>query len=501
MKKSNHTEKAFSGALWMLIGLGGRQGLAIVLNVLLARILVPEDFAAVALVSSFIVILNVISQLGISVALVQRPEIDEEVLDSAFALTIGLFSVGAGLLLCLSGPLAQYYEMLLLAPLLKVAAFTFLIQGLASFNRSLLLRDLCFRAISFTEILSTLVNAGIALSTALAGYGAYSILWGNLGAALTTLFIFVSLKRFVPKSLGTFSAMKSLLKFGVWISIGRVLGQASGQFDRLLIGKVLTEQALGGYYLAQRITTILPNLITSMIDQVLLPIYSSTNNDPQVIERGYWKGLRFSVILVVPVCVLIAAYARPLIWLLFGEKWLHIIPLVRIFAIFGALQGMGGGVFASVIYASGIPQLNPIMNGFRILVLPLCVWIGSHWGVTGVAWGVLVFGVAGRFFNQWILKRYLNYSFLKFFGVLVAPLVANMGFLIASIIAARFILLHSIIQVFAWLFLCGIMTSSVYMLLCRFLMPEDSRLLFHQLQRVVFNKLNPTSTSTTGVRQ
>jgi len=489
MPKSR-AEKAVTGSLWMFSGIGGRQALLVVLNIILARILVPEDFAAVALVLAVLAILNTISELGVSVALVQREEITNEILDSAFTITSVLFAASSVGLFLFSSWFANYYNFSVLKSLMRIASVAFFVRGFSSFYRSLLLRDMKFRAISMGEILSTATDGSVAIFGALSGWGAHSIIWGYLAGSVVRLGIFLYLKRFLPKSAGSLSTMKEILNFGIWISLGRVLGQAAGRFDRLLLGKVVSAHALGGYDMAHRVTTILPSIITSMLDQVLLPIYSNSKNDPAIVERGYWKGLRYSAILILPFCLLVAAYARSLVWLALGTKWLFVIPIVRILSIFGALHALGGGIFASAIYASGKPILTTIINAFRVVALPVCVLVGSRWNIEGVAWGMVFYGLAGRLFNQWLLKRYLGYRFLKFFKVIALPLISNIVPVAAGFAFARIITLGGIPQVLGLTVLGGLISVSLYIVICRVTMPKESIFLFEQFKRVLRGKMS-----------
>jgi len=481
---SSRSSKAINGMLWMLTGSGSAQALLFIITVILARILAPEDFAAVALITAVLAIANTFTEMGLSVAVVQRTDTTPTLLDSAFTLTLIFFLLISITIFFLSEPFARYYRLPLLSSLGRIAAITLFFQGLNSFYRSLLLRETRYKAISLIALLSVCINGAIAITLAFLGYGAYSILWGQLGANIGAFIIFLSVKRFIPHGIGSIKFMRELLGFGAWVSIGRILGTAAGQFDRFLIGKILSQKDLGGYHIASRLTMAVPSLLTGMIDQVLLPIFSNSKNDALIIERGYWKGLRYSAILIVPISLVIAIYARPLVFLILGEKWLYVIHIIQIISIFSVFQGMGGGIFASAIYASGIPKLTSITNIFRIIALPFFVWIGSQWGLMGVAWGVAVFGIVGRLFNQWLLKMYLGYSFLKFFRVIAKPIAANTGLLACGMICQLFINLSHPISTALITFLCGILTLGFYGVICRLLMPSDVRFLFTQFQRV-----------------
>jgi len=490
---SNRVSRTISGLIWMLSGNGMNQALSLLFSIILARILVPDDFAAIALILAVTAILQVIADFGISVAIVQRPEIDKKLLDSAFFLNITFFSVMSILIIMISDPFSKYYNLMLLVPLMNIAAITFWLDGLSSFYRVLLLRDINFRAISIIKMVSTIGYGSVAIGFAMLDYGAFSIMWGKLFASLITLTFLFVIKRYIPKSLGSIREVGKLFQFGVWVVIGRVLGQSSSQFDRLLIGKILPSQALGGYYMAQRLTTTLPNLLTSTIDQVMFPMYSNAKNDPSIIERGYWKGLSVSSIIFLPITSIIAAFAKPLIWILLGEKWLYIVPIVQILSIFAATQTLGGGLFSSVIYASNMPQLNPLVNTFRILFLPLFIWIGSRWNIEGIAWGIVTFGLSARIFNQILLKRYLNYSFIKYINVIMKPIVANIGIFGIGLVLSNFIDLGNILEGIALSAIGIIALLMVYLIIIKIIMSDDFNYIYIHIIKIVRQKIRRNS--------
>jgi O-antigen/teichoic acid export membrane protein len=468
----------------MLTGSGGSQALHFILTLFLARILAPEEFAAVALITSVLAIANTFTEMGLSVAVVQRVNDTPELFDSAFTLTIVFFVFISSFIFFLSEPAAKYYQLSILSPLSQIAAIAFFFQGLKSFYRSLLLRQYRFKAISIAEIVAVTINGFVAIVMAMKGYGAYSIVWGVLSSQIATFVILFLARKYTPQSLGSLKIMQELLSFGAWVSIGRILGTAAGQFDRFLIGKILSEKELGGYHIASRLTFALPSLLTSIVDQVLLPLYSEAKNEAKIIEYGYWKGLRYSTILIIPASLLIAVFSRPLIFLFLGEKWLFTVPIVRIISIFSLFHGMGGGIFASAVYASGLPRLMSIVNLFRIIVLPSCVLVGSQWGIIGVAWGIAAFGFIGRFFNQLLLQIYLGYSYLKFFEVIAKPLSANAGMLLFGLICQSFITFEQPVHTALVTSLLGLLTLSIYFILCWCIMREDIRFLFDQFRKL-----------------
>ncbi|GAU07616.1 lipopolysaccharide biosynthesis protein [Desulfoplanes formicivorans] len=425
LNNNSYQHKIFFGALFMLTGGLGKNIIAFGVNLILARLLTPSDFGSVAIVVSIISILKIFAELGTSVALVQRKTITLKIKDSAFTATLVVTLTFIIILWISANTISNYFNNKVLKDLIHIAAFSYVFLGIFSLYRSLLLRDLRYKAISVIEFIGVIISSVVTVSLACFNIGPSSIVWGQLASAGCLLFLGFALTRYVPKSLGDWSSLKELFSFGIWVSLSRVLGNASGQFDKFIIGKLIDPGTLGGYYLAQKIVMILPSIFTGVIDQVMLPIYSQWQDSPSRIEKGYWKGLRISALLVLPAMALLAAIAHPLIYLLLGQAWCNIVPLIQIFCIFGAIQGLGGGIFGSVIYASGKPQTMILVNAFRIIMLPLCVFIGSFSGILGISYGMVAFGIIGRLFNQYILTRIFNFKFSLFFSTIALPITIN----------------------------------------------------------------------------
>lgn len=431
---SSYTRRALSGITSMFTGTLGRQIIAFLPNVFLVRLLTPEDFGAVALVLSVSGVLKVFSDMGISVAIVQRKEMSLSLLNSAFMANL-VATVTISLGLWVGAPLAAlFFGIPSLTNLLRIAALSYVFSGLFSLYRSLLLRAMRYSTIALLEVLNSLVYGVVAVILAGLGYGASSVAWAQVAATMTLALMGLHFTRFVPRGVGTISDAVQLLRFGGWIALSRVLGQASGHIDAFFIGRFLDEAALGQYFLAQRVVMLIPGAYTSIIDQVTLPIYSRWQDDPSRIQDGYWKAFRYGLMLILPAVVLLMLLAEFVVELVLGAAWLEIVPLVRVMSLFALTHSMGGGIFGSVIYATGRPELATLVSVFRITALPLCVGIGAMVsGVLGAAYGFALFGMIGRLFNQGLLTYKLGFGWSPFGRVITGPISAALGASIAAL--------------------------------------------------------------------
>ena len=172
---------------------------------------------------------------------------------------------------------------------------------------------------------------------------------------------------------------------------------------------------------------MIPQVITQALDQVTYPIYAKMQDTPERIEETYWNTLSMISMISLPAISLLFLVSDPLIPMLFGTKWASSLPIARIMCIFSAASCVGGGIFASIIYASGKPKWTTVMNVFRILTLPAFIITSSRWGVLGVTWGFSIWGIIGRIFNQYILHREFGYSIKRYFQIAAAPVAMNVA--------------------------------------------------------------------------
>ena len=261
-----------------------------------------------------------------------------------------------------------------------------------------------YKKIALINFAGVIASGSVSMVLAFKGMGAFSVVWGQVVSAALMLAIAWKAAQYVPRLVWRFSEIRSLLSFGLWVSLNRLLNDIAGKVDAMIIGRSIGTAELGQYYLAQRLVLILPSLVTGMLDQVLLPVYSRLQSDAQRIEKGYWDSLLLSSILTVPPICLIFLFSDDLVFLLYGSRWMDIAPLMRIMTVFAFAGCFGGGIFSSVMYAQGKTRGMAVVSAFRVVTLPLCLLLGSRWGVTGVAWD-FIYGIIGRLFNQLIMKK------------------------------------------------------------------------------------------------
>jgi len=350
-------------------------------------------------------------------------------IDSAFIVTI-CFSVVIGSILFMGAPIwASFFKNVNLVGLFRIASIVYCVRSLNSLYRCLNLRSFRYGSLARVDVISLVVSGFVSIWMAKRGVGAESIFWGQLCGALITIFFLSYISKFIPSFFGSIREIKKLWSFGMWVYLGRLMNSASSNFDKILMGRLFPTGETDAYYVGQNIATMFANSLTGVLDQVSFPIYSRMQNDLKRVHRAYFRSLLASALLAVPVCALVLLLNKDVIEVLFGEKWHDSAKIVAILSPAGIIQSLGGGVFSALVMALGRPKFNSLIAFLKLALLPPFVWWGSHWGLSGVAWGIVMYSVIGRSINQLILQLYFQVSFWRYLEVCakaLAPLLVSM---------------------------------------------------------------------------
>ena len=436
-------QRVFTGTLWMAAISFGQQVLAFVVQIVLARLLVPKDYGVVALVMTIGSFAVVFSTAGIATALVQRKELPRSVIDAAATITGGIAILLGGSIFVARDAIASYYGLPEMSFLLQLVAVDVLLKVMISLYDSLLLRDLRYRALSIRTFLSVIIQSAVSIMLAAWGCGAKSLVFGYLSGSITLLTMSIIATRYIPRSLGDFGEVKGVFKFGAWILLGRIVNQAAVVIDQMVIARVLNAASLGLINVSKNLTGIFPNTIIGFAGRVTLPVFSRWQDDLPRIETSYWRGLRINMLIVFPICVLVGLFSYQILSLLYGTKWLAGEILMKVLAIQVAVFSIDAGYSSSVINAIGKPKYGTIVMFASLFLIPGFVYAGSFWGSVGVAWGMTAYGCAFFVINQVILRHLCRFKLSNIPTIVSKALITVLPMFFVGVLILQSGLLYS----------------------------------------------------------
>ena len=352
-----------SGLTWTMVHTWGGQALSLVVFVILARLLVPQDFGLVALAMVFVALAQLVVDQGLGDALIQRREITPSHVDTAFwvAVATGLLLTLAAVLI--ASPIAAAVREPDLAPILQVLSITFVLSAFTSIPIALLSRELAFRALAIRAVLSIVGGGVVGIGMALLGFGAWSLVGQQVAAAALSVITLWAVTPWRPRLHVARAEFNELFGFGLRVVGSDILGFVSRNADNLLIGVFLGASPLGIYAVGYRILDTSQRLLINVARKITFPAFSRLQHDEARLRRAYLRVTRIGSVLIVPGYIGLALTAPELTLLLFGATWTDSGPVAAVLFLSGPV--LGAQAFSgSLLYAAGHPE---VVLRFRVI--------------------------------------------------------------------------------------------------------------------------------------
>jgi len=382
--KADLKQRSMRGGIVTVAAQPLRIGLSLVVNVMLARLLTPQDYGLVGMVAAVTGFITLFKDLGLSTATIQREEISHDQVSTLFWINIALGGITALITAALAPVIARFYHEPRLIPITIALAFGFIISGLGSQHAALLNRQMEFTRLITNDIVSQVVGVGAGIVAAWYGLGYWAlVIFPLVTTTVSTLGFWVACgwKPGLPvKQAG----VRSMLAFGANLTGFGVVNYFARNLDNVLIGRFWGAQQLGLYTKAYQLLLLPLNQINSPIANVAIPALSRIADAPVRYRRLYLRVLEKVVLLTMPLAVFMIATSDWLVQLLLGAQWSDANGIFMLLGIAGFLQPVvntTGWLFISQGRSRDMFQCGVISSSITILSF----LIGLPWGPTGVA--------------------------------------------------------------------------------------------------------------------
>lgn len=403
---------------------GGRV-LVLASTAILARVLTPEDFGLVALALIFISLLETVSDLGVSQALIVAPATAlRERAQTAFAFGVALGTGLAIVVTALSPLAAAFFDEPELTAILPVLGANFVLRSLGNTHYALAQRRLEFRSRSAAELGDVAVRGATGIGLALAGFGAWSLVIGYLAGTVALVVILWALVPFRPAGLPRRAHLRPLLRFGGTLSAVDIVAAIIANVDYLMVGRVLGTASLGLYSLGFRLPELLIVNLSVVAGRVLFPALATVSGARR--GEAFLRSLRYSAMLSLPLAGAMAMLAEPLTLALFGDQWRGSVDPMRVLTLYAFFVAVG--IPAGALYkATGRADILLKLAIPRAVLLIVALLIFVDDGIVAVA--ACQAGVAALFacIGLGLATRFIPVGFGDIFGAVLAPAIAAVG--------------------------------------------------------------------------
>lgn len=407
---SKETGGVLPNFFWRLAERFGAQGVALVVSIILARLLVPEVYGTIALVTVFTQILNVFVDSGFGNALIQKKDADD--LDFS---TVFYFNVAVCLLLYvgvfLAAPwIARFYNDLALTPVVRVLSLTLIISGVKNVQQAYVSRTMQFKRFFFATLGGTIGAAVIGIAMAYFGFGVWALVAQQIFNATVDTFILWITVKWRPKWMFSWQRLKGLFSFGWKLLASSLLDTVYSDLRQLIIGKLYTSSDLAQYNRGKQLPDLLVNNIDTSINSVLLPAMSQVQDDSARVKSMTRRAMKTSTYVIAPIMMGLAFTAEFVIRLLLTEKWMPCVPFLRIFCItymFYPVHTANLNAIKAMGRSDLFLKLEIVKKMVGLIVLLSTMWFG----VMAMAYSLLFTSITSQIINSWPNKKLLDYSY------------------------------------------------------------------------------------------
>ena len=381
-------QKTFKGVIWSAVERFSTQGVQFLFGIILARLLTPNDYGMIAMLTIFMAVSQTFIDSGFGNALIRKPDRNES--DKATVFFFNIFmAMGCYGIIFLAAPfIANFYNMPELCNILRVLAINLVIQSVGSIQRLNLTIDLNFKVLAKISLAGAVVGGSAGLVCAYKGLGVWSLVVQQMATTSFRVVLFWILVRWRPKCFFSKVSFKSMFGFGSKLLASGLLNTLYDNIYDLIIGKTFAAATLGNYTRAAHFANFPSSNITGIFQRVTFPVLSKIQDDPEKLRNAYLKFLNMATLVIFPLMIGLASIAKPFILLVLTEKWVGAILILQIIC------------FAQMWYPVHSINLNILqVLGRSDLFLKLEI-IKKAVGIT-VLCITLPYGIIAMCFGQW----------------------------------------------------------------------------------------------------
>lgn len=410
----NNKHKVASGLFWSYGERIFAQLVSLVVSIILARLLSPENYGVISIVMIFITFCDAIVTGGFGNAIVQKKEADELDVNTMFCCSMAASVLLYALIYFAAPFIADFYQIDIICPILRILGLRMLISGMNSIQHAWIQKRMLFRQFFIATSFGTILSAVVGISLAYLGAGAWALVAQYLTNSFVDTIVLLFTSDWHPKLMFSFARAKDLLSYGWKVLLTTIVFTIEGNLRSLIIGKKFGSADLAHYDQGGRFPNLLVANVHSTITSVMFPVLSQCQDDPERLKQLTRQTIRISNYLLTPMLVGLVAVADSFICAILSEKWIPCIPYLQILTLTYLARPFANtchqailSVGRSDIILKIMIVINTLAIGvllYSVFVLESVLWIAiGALAVEGVS--MILFSIYG--------KKILSYSILE----------------------------------------------------------------------------------------
>lgn len=433
MSKSLKHE-AMHGLFWSFFERIGQQGIQFIIAIILARLLLPEQFGLIAMLTIFMAVAQSFINSGFGSALIQKQDANHLDECSIFYFNILVGFLVAGVLFLSAPWISAFYQIPLLTPLARILSLNLIINAFGIVHTTLLTKRIDFKAQMKVSVIATVLSGSIGVTMAYQGYGVWSLVAQSIGSNLFRTILLWFFLPWRPSWIFSLLSLRSMFSFGSKLLFSGLLDTIYNNLYIVVIGKMFSATSLGYYTRAQQTQQLPVDSLSSTVGRVTFPVFSSMQEDKARLKRGTRKALSTLAMLNFPLMIGLAVVAKPLVLVLLTAKWLPCVPYLQLLCVVGMLYPLHV-INLNVLVAQGRSDLFFRLEIWKKILVTVAIVLTWRWGITVMIYGQIATSIVAYYINVYYTGKFLYYPVKEqlkdFFPILsLASIMGSVVFLV-----------------------------------------------------------------------
>lgn len=415
-------KQAVSGMIWTFSQQFGTQLISFAVGIILARILLPSDFGTIAMFGILMGIATTLVDSGMTSSLIRSKDVDDRDLSTIFWFNLGVSLLMYGLIFFCAPLVAQFYEVEILTPIIRVYSILIIINAFTAVQRTRFVKEMDFKT-SFKIQLPSLIIGGISgVVMAYYGLGIWTLVYYPiLQTSISTIQYWVY-SDWRPSFVFDKKKFKYHFNYGYKLTLSGLLDISFQNIYIILIGKLFSPAQLGYYNRANTLKQLPVSNLSKALNKVTFPLFAKISDNDVKLKEVYQKLMRIVIFVIAPVLCLMIVVAEPMIRFLLTDKWLPAVPYFQVLAVAGILFPIHS-YNLNVLKVKGRTDLFLKLEIWKRILVIITVLVSVQFGVMGIIWGQVFTSVAAFFINTYYTGKIIHYGSWQQIGDLLPTLL------------------------------------------------------------------------------
>ncbi|MGN7387431.1 lipopolysaccharide biosynthesis protein [Sporosarcina sp. SAFN-015] len=406
--------KTITGLFWSFTDLMANHGIQFGVQIILARLLLPEHFGIIGMILVLISVSNAIVDSGFSQALIRDQHTTQEDYSTVFYFNFFISLVLYALLFSTANLISVFFEEPQLTKIIRVLSLIFIINSLAIIQKAMLVKRVDFKTLTKISVISVVLSGSITILLAMSGFGVWSLVFNMIALQSIQTGLFWYFNKWMPSLTFKIQSFKRFFSFGYKLLLSGLIDTFFYYSYFVIIGKMYSSNQLGYYSNAVKIKDLASFAIVSTVQRVTYPVLSSIQQEEERLKYGFKSVIKTSAFINFPLMVGLAAIAKPLFIVLFGIKWIHSVIYFQLLCFAGMLNPIHS-INLNVLQVKGRSDLILLLEIIKkslLAILIVCSLLFGF-GIIGLIWTTVIHSFISFLINSYYSAREIDYSSME----------------------------------------------------------------------------------------